>query len=208
METMSEQKFYEEEIAPGAEELIRDYDVNKACGAMCDAWTETSDEAETVEGSDETVGAFERTWLSNPYCIEGQGYGDPKVDKEFESLESQCEADYKDKCEKDGVECDFDSDDFQEFEHRWWEDDMTVYAYANIGFDRNYNGTYTLIGKLSRSFDYNYGQNPEDELVVAMELTPDQFTSENAERFLNSCKEEFENYSFTDGYKKVDVPAV
>ena len=215
-ESAAGRSFYDEFIADRAREILENYDVNKSCGAMCDSWYELGDGVEDIERDDRdgfwsfNDGGVQKTWMTTSYSLVGQGYEDEKIAKDYDYLQEQCEDAYKEQCEKDGVECDFESSDFQDhFETRWWEEGCDIFAYAEIMLysRESRNNRYTLHGRISRSFDYTYGRNPEDDLDVVMELTEEQMTQANADKFLSAVEEAFANYSFKDGYKEINVEA-
>lgn len=206
-------KFYDSFIKDGATEILENYNVNQSCGNMCDAWYELGDGVEDMERDDysgyisHNDGGVKKTWMTTSYNIVGQGYADDKIDKDYDYLQEQCEDAYKEQCEKEGVECDLESSEFQDdFEPRWWDEGCEIFAYAEIWL-YNFVNEHTLHGRISRSFDYTYGRDPEDDLDVVMELTEEQMTQANADKFLAEVKKQFETYSFKDGYKEINVEA-
>lgn len=206
-------KFYDSCIKEGATEILENYDVNQSCGGMCDAWYELGDGVEDIERDDysgyisHNDGGVRKSWFTTSYNIVGQGYADDKIDKDYDYLQEQCEDAYKEQCEKEGVDCDLESSEFQDrFELEWWSEGCDIFAYAEIWL-YDFGREHTLHGRISRSFDYTYGRDPEDDLDVVMELTEEQMTQANADKFLAEVKKQFETYSFKDGYKEINLEA-
>lgn len=214
-ESAEGRKFYDEFIEPRAREILESYDVNEACGSMCDYWYNIGDGVEDMERDSRdgfisfNDGGVEKTWMTTPFMLAGGGYLDKKLEPEYDRLRADCEADYKEECEKNGVECDFSSEEYYEFEDRWSEEGLEIFAYAKIMlYSRSdYNDEYTLLARVCRSFDYTYGRNPEDDLYIEMNLSSAQFTKENADKFFAAVEESFANYTFDDGYKEITVDA-
>lgn len=215
-ESSEGRSFYDKYINDRAHDIIAAYDVNEACGAMCDAWYELGDGAEAVERDDRSGyisyndGGWQKTWTTTSWRLTGQGYTDKKIDADYEYLQEQCEDDYKEQCDKDDVECDLQSDDFYDFEERWWDDGCDIFAYAEIVLISrgSYKGEYTLHGRISRSFDYTYGRDPDDDLDVVMEFnSPEQLTEANANKFFEAVESAFGSYRFADGFKEINIQA-
>lgn len=206
--------FFDTFISERAHDILEEYNVNEACGGMCDAWYEIGDGVEAVERDDRSGyfsyndGGWKKAWMTTPFNLAGQGYLDYRSEPEYDRLQDMCEDDYKEHCEKEGIECDLRSDDFYDFENQWWSEGCEIFAYAEIFlYSRDSSeGRYILYGRVSRSFDYTYGRNPKDDLEVSMEFTSsDQLTEENANKFLDAVKTAFAEYSFKDGYKEISV---
>ena len=214
-ESNAGRNFFDKFISERAHDIIEEYNVNEACGGMCDAWNEIGDGVEAVERDDRSGyfsyndGGWQKTWMTTPFYLAGQGYLDYRSEPEYDRLQDMCEDDYKEHCEKEGIECDLQSDDFYDFENQWWSEGCEIFAYAEIFlYSRDSSeGRYILYGRVSRSFDYTYGRNPKDDLEVSMEFTSsDQLTEENANKFLDAVEEAFANYGFHEGKKEIEVP--
>ena len=212
-ESAAGRSFYDEFIADRAREILEEYDVNEAQGGMCDYWYNIGDGVEDMERDNRSGffsyndGGVQKTWMTTPFMLAGGGYLDPKTEPEYDRLRKNCEDDYREECEKNGVECDFSSEEYYEFEDTWSSEGLEIFAYAEIMlYSRNSDrDEYTLIARISRSFDYTYGRNPQDDLNIEMDLTSEQFTKENADKFFAAVEEAFANYSFSQGDKEINV---
>ena len=215
-ESAAGRSLYDEFIAERAREILESYDVNAAQGGMCDYWYNIGDGVEDMERASRdgfislNDGGVQKTWMTTPFMLAGGGYLDPKTKPEYDRLRKNCEDDYREECEKNGVECDFSSEEYYEFEDTWSQEGLEIFVYAEIMLysGSDHRNEYTLIARISRSFDYTYGRNPQDDLNIEMDLTSEQFTKENADKFFEVVEDAFANYSFDDGDKEVEVKAV
>lgn len=208
-------KFYDNFVESRAREILEDYDVNDAQGG--DAWYGIGNGVEDMERDHRdgfisyNDGGLEKTWTTTSWNIVGQGCQDAKIEKDYDYLQEQCEDVYRDYCEKNGMDCDLQSEDFYEFEADWWQEGSDIFAQVEVMlYSRDaYKGRYKLYGRVSRNFDYTYGRGnyDEDDLSVEMELTAEQLTEANATKFLDEFEKQLKSYTFKDGKKTINVEA-
>lgn len=211
--------FYDEFIEPRAREILEAYDMNDAQGSG-DAWMvlnngdvldiDREDYSGFISYND---GGVRKQWFASMFSINGQGVGDEKEDKYYDFLWHSCVGDYEEYCKKNGVTCDTDSEDFYDYEAEWFSDeycdifaDAEIWLYSGDKGSFGDRGTYTLHCRINRSFNHN-GINPEDDLDVSMKLDASQLTQENADKFFAAVEDALANYTFSQGYKEIEVKA-
>ena len=212
-------KFYDEFIEPRAREILEAYDMNDAQGSG-DAWMvlnngdvldiDREDYSGFISFND---GGVRKQWFAAMFSISGQGVGDEKEDKYYDSLWNSCVGDYEEYCKKNGVACDTDSEDFYDYEAEWFSveycdifADAEIWLYSGDKGSFGDRGTYTLHCRINRSFNHN-GIDPEDDLDVFMKLDASQLIQENADKFFAAVEDALANYTFSKGYKEIEVMA-
>lgn len=210
--------FYDEFIAERAREILEAYDVNDAQGG--DAWNvlnngdvldiDREDSSGFISYND---GGVRKQWFASMFSIGGQGVGDEKADKYYDSLWQRCADDYEAYCKEKGITCNTDSEDFYDYEDEWFSDeycdifaDAEIWLYSGDRGSFGDRGTYTLHCRINRSFNHN-GLDPEDDLDVFMKLDASQLTKENADKFFAAVEGALANYTFSKGYKEIEVKA-
>ena len=85
--------------------------------------------------------------------------------------------------------------------------DIDIFGVAAIEmYERSLRGVaYTLSASIGR--EYDGGVTIGDSLLVEMNLTYDQLTQENADKFIKAVEEAFASYSFSQGDKEIEVKA-
>jgi hypothetical protein len=64
---------------------------------------------------------------------------------------------------------------------------------------------YTLSARIFRQFED--GGGIDSVMEVEMNLTADQLTQANAEKFLSAVQDKFGSYSFSDGDESINIDA-
>lgn len=203
-------QFFDKYIDQQAKELINAYDINEAQGRHCDAWID-SGEAVNGERDDRdgfwsyNDGTVRRIWQSTIYEVEMSGCADEKISKEWEWFEKSCKEDYERECDRKGIEPDFSSEEYHEYEEMYFLDgDSTIYAEVEV-FLNSYNGEYELVAHIDRCFESYYGRNFKHEFEMSMPITEDNLNEQAAQKFLREFAKWLFQYKFSMGKKDVVV---
>lgn len=214
-ESVSAREFWDKFIKDQATDLLASYEMNDTQGVpgSGEGWegNDVRDIPNTY--SDGTTredfnAELRREFIGNLGYFDSTGYHDGElsnlIDKAFDyASDSYCMDNNLDSAPEEGTD---GYDDYMDAIFDFLSD-STIVGFASIEMkERSLRGVdYTLTARITREDDS--GDVMGDTLEIEMNLTADQLTQVNADKFLNAVQEKFGSYSFSDGDESINIDA-
>ena len=207
--------FYDEFIADRAREILEAYDMNDTQGVPGSGEGWDAHDVKEVKNTysdgtprDDFNAGVEKEFIGYLGYFHGTGYYDnalgAEIDKEFdEASNAYLEANSLSVAPEDGTD---EYEDYMDAIDEWLGETYLVGEASILFVTRGWrNSDYSLHASIFRHYDA--GSVIDGELRVTMNLSSDQLTQENADKFIKAVEEAFASYSFSQGDKDIEVKA-
>ena len=214
-ESVSAREFWDKFIKDPATDLLASYEMNDTQGVPGSGEGWEGNDVEDIPNTyadgttrEDFNAELRREFIGNLGYFDSTGYHDGElgylIDKAFDAAsDSYCMDNNLASVPEDGTD---GHEDYMEAIIDFLND-STIVGIASIEIkERSLRGVdYTLTARIIREDDS--GDVMGNTLEVEMNLTADQLTQANADKFLNAVQEKFGSYSFSDGDESINIDA-
>lgn len=214
-ESVSAREFWDKFIKDKATDLLASYEMNDTQGVPGSGEGWEGNDVEDIPNTyadgttrEDFNAELRREFIGNLGYFESTGYHDGElgylIDKAYDAAsDSYCMDNNLASVPEEGT------DEYEDYMEAIIDflNDSTIVGIASIEIkERSLRGVdYTLTARIIREEDG--GGVMGDTLEVEMNLTVDQLTQANADKFLNAVQEKFGSYSFSDGDESINIDA-
>lgn len=215
-ESVSAKEFWDKFVKDEATDLLEAYEMNDTQGVPGsggEGWDahdvkEVKNTYSDGTPRDDFNAGVEKEFIGYLGYFNGTGYYDnalgAEIDKEFDvASQAYLEDNSLSVAPEDGTD---EYEDYMDAIDEWLGETYLVGEASILFVTRGWrNSDYSLHASIFRHYDA--GSVIDGKLRVTMDLSSDQLTQANADKFLAEVKKQFETYSFEDGYKEITVEA-
>jgi len=212
---VSPTEFWDKFIKDGATDLLESYEMNDTQGVPGTGEGWEGHDVESISNTysdgtprDDFNAELQKEFVGNLGYFDSTGHHDKELHSVIDAVFDDASFEYRRVNHLDELP-QRATDDYDEYMDAMFDvlTDTTVYGTASIKFaERSLRGVdYTLSARIFRQFED--GDGIDSVMEVEMNLTADQLTQANAEKFLSAVQDKFGSYSFSDGDESINIDA-